>query len=154
MTANKNIILPLALIIFNAVYVSQLVKLPLPFAQGEPGPAFLPILLSLVFFIASIAILIEGLKSSSNNEVIEGSFLRPTLVIVSTAIFITLLNYAGYWVAAPVYGFSVAMIFEFSTTKPLSRHLGVSILISGGLTVFGWLFFEKLFDLSLPSGVL
>ena len=152
-TSKKEVIPALALIAFNAVYVSQLLKLPFPFARGEPGPAFLPILLSAVLFAASIALLTKGLKAGADGETSQVDFARPALVVISTAGFITLLHYYGYWVAAPLYAFCIAMVFEFSGTDRFARCLGFSVLIAGCLTVIGWLFFEILFDLSLPTGV-
>lgn len=149
----KDAVLAVILIVFDLVYASQIWAMPPPFKQGEPGPAFLPILLALILFVAAVAILIDALRSNTNSDDGDRRFLRPFLVMVSTALFVTLLYFFGYWIATPFFTFSIMMIFEAATTKPMPRTVGFSALNAFCLTGFGWLFFEELFDLPLPEGI-
>src|SRR5690606_17802064 len=54
---NRQAIAALFLLVLNTGYFVQALALPRPFQFGEPGPAFLPLILSGVLFVASGRIL-------------------------------------------------------------------------------------------------
>lgn len=154
MRISKDSLIAIALLTFNLVYMLQALKLPVPFEHGEPGPAFFPLVLSAVLFVSSLVILFKGLQLGDEKGEEETEYLKPALVVGATAVFVVLLNYLGYWIATMFYTFSIALVFEYRRNEPILKTSAFCALISAAITVFGWLFFVKLFDLYLPKGVL
>jgi putative tricarboxylic transport membrane protein len=153
---NGQALFALFLLILNAGYLAEALTLPRPFQFGEPGPAFLPIVLSCILFLAAGCILFEEIRGTGVAEA-EGAPVgrvsaRPILLAGITAGFVYLFEPLGYWVATLLYSFAVAALFEYEKTSGPLRTLAVSAAIAVGMTVIGWLFFVTLFDLFLPTG--
>ena len=56
---NRQALFALFLIILDVGYFAQALTLPAPFQLGEPGPAFLPIVLAVVLFVSCVLSLIH-----------------------------------------------------------------------------------------------
>ncbi|KFB09347.1 tripartite tricarboxylate transporter TctB family protein [Nitratireductor basaltis] len=152
------VIFALGLAVLNTIYASQLVQMDRPFATGEPGPAFLPVMLCGFVYLASLVIVIRefraaptGAKTEPRSEVLPRiSLLGPAITIGATALFIVAFVYLGYLVAAACFTFIVAWFFTFEQTGRLARSVAVALATCAVVTLFGWLFFVKLFGLYLP----
>jgi putative tricarboxylic transport membrane protein len=153
---NRQAITALFLLVLNTGYFVQALSLPRPFLHGEPGPAFVPFILSAILYLAAGRILYMAMRGigdiTRGDEPLEASTLiKPFALVLATAGFIYAFEPLGYWLATLLYTFVVAMLFEYERSSML-RALGVAALVALGVTVLGWLFFMALFDLFLPSG--
>jgi putative tricarboxylic transport membrane protein len=153
---NGQALFAIFLLVLNAGYLAEALTLPTPFARGEPGPAFLPLILSLVLFVAAGRILVAELRGTGDRgeegEPVGGPSVRPVILAVITGGFVWGFEPLGYWVATLLYTFAVAVLFEFEQTARPLRILAVAAAVAVAVTVVGWLFFVTLFDLFLPTG--
>ncbi len=154
---NRQAIAALFLLVLNTGYFVQALALPRPFQFGEPGPAFLPLILSGILFVASGRILymeLRGIDTGEGEAPTESvSAAKPIALVLVTAGFVYGFEPLGYWIATLLYTFLVALLFEYERTSPL-RAIAVAAIVAFGTTLAGWLFFVTLFDLFLPSGEL
>ena len=154
---NRQAIVALLLLVLNTGYFVQALTLPTPFQFGEPGPAFLPLILSGILFLALGRILymeFRGLGDTKADEELKSATIaKPVALILVTAAFIYAFEPLGYWIATLTYTFIVATLFEYERTSGL-RALGLAAIIGVCITLAGWLFFVTLFELFLPSGEL
>lgn len=150
---NRQVVFALFILVLDAAYLHQALQLSFPFARGEPGPAFMPLILVVVLAIGAMGVLVQELRGLPDPEEDHGgSFaLRTVALIGLTAAFVWAFEPLGYWIAAALYSFSVAWLFEQERIGA-ARAVLTSALIAAGITVLGWLFFAELFDLFLPEG--
>lgn len=153
---NHQALFALFLIVLDVAYFLQSLALPLPFQLGEPGPAFMPMVLSVVLFIAASRVLWTELAGTAPPDDTDGIHVTPRVIalIAATAAFIAMFEPLGYWIATSLYVFAAALLFEHERLGLRWRVLATSALISTGITAAGWLFFVTLFALYLPTGVL
>lgn len=163
---NGQILFGFALAALNTVYASQLLQMDAPFAKGQPGPAFLPMILCAFIYFGVARVLIGefragdaavGAAGDAAGAPAEGSDAIPHIRIVGplvaiglTALFIAGFFYVGYAVSAAVYTFLIAFFFNYEQSGALKRSALVALVVAAAVTLFGWLFFVKLFDLYLP----
>jgi hypothetical protein len=157
---NGKTVFYLFLVALNTVYMSQLVHLDRPFAAGEPGPAFLPMILCGFVYFALIRLLLLEIKAAPTSKeypdtnstgIQHFSVIGPVAAIVLTGLFITGFVYLGYVVSTLAYTFMMSLLFNLEQTRQWKRSIVVATVTSAGVTITGWLFFEKLFDLYLPT---
>ncbi len=148
---NREAIFALFLLVMNTGYLMETLKMPTPFALGEPGPAFLPMLLSAVMFIAAGRILVGALGGLRTDDGEAFSF-RPLILAALTIGFILAFEPAGYWIATLGYTFAVAVLFTLEDNPGPVKVVAISAAVAAGVTVVGYLFFVTLFDLYLPEG--
>ncbi len=150
---NRQVVFALFILVLDLGYLLQALELPLPFARGEPGPSFLPLILVVLLAVGALGVLVENLRGEASAGEREGDFaLRSVALIALTGGFIAAFEPLGYWIATAAYTFAVGWLFEQERIGPL-RALATSALISIGVTGVGWLFFQQLFDLFLPQGM-
>ncbi len=151
------------LLVFNTVYLVQALDMPTPFEAGEPGPAFFPLVLCALIYVSSFGVMFSrradgdadaGDGGSGDEMPADGKSIRPFLAIGATALFIFMLDTFGYWLSTFIYALTINIIFEYSSGENMRRVGALAVLVSAALTVLGWLFFVKLFDLHLPTGVI
>jgi putative tricarboxylic transport membrane protein len=151
----------LALIVFAVVYASQIPDLGLPFRDGrEPGAAFFPMILVVILVIGAVQILISELRGTGEGDMAASEtsqtvprigLVGPLVLILMTGLFAFGLLKVGYFVAAGLYTFGVALFFNYEESGRIGRAAGAAVITAAAITGFGWLFFEALFDLSLPG---
>lgn len=152
MTMNRQVIFALLILALDAGYLLQAFSLPLPFSRGEPGPAFMPMILVVLLAIGALGVLVEELRGTVGEEEEPGAFgYRALGLIALTAGFVWAFEPLGYWIATAGYTFAVAWLFEQERLGAL-RAVATSVLVAAGITVLGWLFFVQLFELFLPMG--
>lgn len=155
---NGQILFVLALIIANTVYASQIAQMSRPFANGEPGAAFMPMILCAFVYCAGVSLIITELRKPADTTTADAfpshvpqiALIGPLVMIGLTVLFIIGFFYVGYVVSSAIYIFLTALYFNFEETGDLRRALLIGIVTSFVVTLFGWLFFVKLFDLYLP----
>lgn len=155
---NGQILFAFGLVVLNTVYASQLLKMALPFANGEPGTSFLPTILCIFVYITIAWIIYsefqkpqENLPDLAQSDAIPRiDVLGPVFAIGLISLFIIGFFYAGYIVSAAVYTFLIALYFNYEQNGVLGRSILTALVTAIVVTVFGWLFFVKLFGLYLP----
>jgi len=148
---NREAIFALFLLVMNTGYFLETLNMPRPFQLGEPGPAFLPMLLSGIMFIAAGRILVGALGGIRTDDG-ERFSVRPLILAALTIGFILAFEPAGYWIATLAYTFAVAVLFSLEEKTTPLKVAALSAAVSVGVTVIGYLLFVTLFDLYLPEG--
>ncbi|MFX0543325.1 tripartite tricarboxylate transporter TctB family protein [Roseovarius sp. S4756] len=157
---NGQAIFAVLLLVLTTVYATQIPKLGLPFENGvEPGASFLPIVLSAIMYLCAGRMMIaefrreaiEAAPHMPSDHIPRIELTGPLLVVVFTIGFAAGLERVGYFVAAGSYTFAVALYFNCEESGRILHALLLSAATSVALTLFGWLFFEWLFELSLPG---
>ena len=157
---NGQAIFALVLLVLTTVYASQIFGLGMPFVKGvEPGASFMPILLSAIMYVGALRILVTELRRGQkeacdaramSQHVPAVGIIGPLIVGAATALFAFGLDRVGYFVSAGAYTFIVALYFNYEGSGRPLQALILSALTAAVITVFGWLFFVWLFELSLP----
>ena len=155
---NGQVLFALALAVVNTVYASQILQMARPFATGEPGPALMPSILCLFLYFGIARVLIGEFRSpAAETSVHPGSdtvpnigVTGPLMAIGLIALFIIGFFLVGYLLASLVYTFLISLYFNYEHSGRWKQSALISLAISVGVTLFGWLFFVQLFDLYLP----
>lgn len=152
---NRQAMFALAILALDGAYFLQALSLPVPFSSGEPGPAFMPMILVVALAVGALGVLAQELRgvADENGEKPAPFGVRSILLIGLTAAFVWAFEPLGYWIATAAYTFAVAWLFEQERVGSARAAL-TSALIAAGITITGWLFFVQLFDLFLPEGFL
>jgi len=149
---NSEIICGTVFILFNSIYLSQALKLPFLFEQGEPGPIFFPLILIVIMYICSFLILIQGLKGEKNFTFNLSFFMNKNVfAIFFSALYIIFFNTLGYWLITLLYSFIISIFFEYKKRKTI-KLIVFSFIIALVITTLVWLLFEVLFKIKLPVG--
>lgn len=148
---NRQVIFALLILAVDAGYLFHALSLPLPFARGEPGPSFMPLILVVLLAIGALGVLLEVLRGTAEHQDAEHFGIRSLGLIGLTAGFVWAFEPLGYWIATVAYTFCVAWLFEQERVGA-ARAAMTAFLIAAGITIMGWLFFVQLFDLFLPEG--
>ena len=155
---NGQVIFVLALTALNTVYAGQLLQMDLPFASGEPGPAFLPSILCVFIYLAAARLLITEIRAQTDTSagtiqskhVPHIRLVGPLIAVGLTVLFIIGFFYVGYLVSAFLYTFLIAFFFDFERRGAWRPSALLAVAVAFGVTLFGWLFFVKIFELYLP----
>lgn len=140
--------------VITSVYFQQSLQLSMPFSRGQAGPAFYPMLLSAIMYLCSIVLIYRGLRTDADGITIDlEQFIRPIAYIIITIGYALTLISTGYIITTLVYTFFVTILFEYSERKP-RELLQFSAAVSVGITALGYIFFEMIFNIRLPSGIL
>lgn len=153
MALNARAIFALLLVVLSVAYFLEALTLPTPFQQGEPGPAFIPMLLAALLFV-SAGVTVLGEMRTDAAATGERINLKTMTLVGLTIAFVGAFEFAGYVIATFAYTLAVAALFEAERGRSTRRIALVSLAVAGGVTLAGWLFFVRLFDLYLPEGIL
>ncbi|ARC90680.1 tripartite tricarboxylate transporter TctB family protein [Rhodovulum sp. MB263] len=163
---NGQILFAAGLALANTVYGWQVLQMPRPFASGEPGPAFLPALLCLALYgmlarvlISEFRARVEARRADTSDAADAAAdtglpgllpVLGPLFAIGATALFVIGFVWLGYVISAALYCFAIAFYFNLEDSGRWGRSALMALAVGVGVTGFGWLFFDRLFGLSLP----
>lgn len=147
------------LIVLTTIYASQIFELGMPFSTaGEPGPAFLPVVLCLFMYVAGLRILhaeLTGIgpepEAQRRSETVPRlAQVGPLVVLVLTMLYIAAFPWIGYFASTIFYTAAIALFFNYESSGNWKDAAWRSALTAGAITAFGWLFFVQLFGLFLP----
>jgi putative tricarboxylic transport membrane protein len=119
----------------------------LPRGQGEPGPAFFPILLALALGALGLSILFQGIKKGTESEQEGYGFWKPGVTIVLTAVYVVVFPALGFAVSTWLYTLSVTVMFR------KDRWL-IPVVVPIVSTSLVYLLFRIGLGVRLPSGFL
>lgn len=158
--SSGQVLFALALLIANTVYGSQILQMSRPFETGEPGPSFLPIILCVFIYAAVGRMLFLELRKPSrvvadaaadeSDHVPHVRTMGPIFAIGLSALFIIGFFYVGYLLSALIYTTLISAGFNYEQRGKIGRAALVGLATGSCVTLFGWLFFVKLFGLYLP----
>jgi len=118
-------------LVIGLVFIYLCSALPLFEKEGYPGPAFFPLLLSLVLIVSGVALALSGLKGLKQVKSPEVGFRKLTnllkrdevrnalIFIIITAIYIAAIPYIGFMLSSLLYVAIIQVIYGVPMTKAL-----------------------------------
>lgn len=135
---------PLFLTVLTTIYLAAAFNIRVPFDEGLAGPRFLPVVASIIMYLALIRILwVESRKTVETTA--SGSLMPPFQVVVATGFYVALFQPLGYVLATFLFTLSLFRIFRFETARPL-----VMLAYGAGVTLVFYLLFGIAFNIRLP----
>jgi putative tricarboxylic transport membrane protein len=120
----------------------------------EPGPGFLPLVLSILLCVSGALGLMLGAKTGEEEtrgkrvwRELGRKLITPGKIIGVTTVYAIFLERAGYLLASVLYAF---VLFYWISQVRLRIALVLAILIGGG----SWYFFGHVLGVPLPQGIL
>ncbi|KAA0013870.1 tripartite tricarboxylate transporter TctB family protein [Billgrantia pellis] len=139
---------PLLLCSVSIIYLISAMLLDSPISNGRPSASFFPLVVGSVSLALAVTLLVRALSASSEvhqtNNLSRARF-RPILVMVATLAYILAFTTLGYFLASVLYVLAIILLFS-----DFSRLLG-KIMIAVSLTLLGYLLFEQIFRVRLPT---
>jgi len=140
---------------FSGIY-GLVFSLQLPFGSlGEPGPAMLPLSLSVLLCLSGILWWIYARKKREVKQERRGKdwqeifkkFVTPLKIIGVTAAYILTMTKIGFLLGSLLY---LLLLFFWISRYKVWIAVGLSLLIGVG----SWYFFGKILAIQLPKGIL
>ena len=145
----KEVITPIIVILIFVLYIVEALKLSAPIVDGIPQETFFPLIIFVIGFIAAASLLFSAVKKASTcTEVKEKKAFnyKPILIMVATAILILLFDVLGYSIVAPIYVFTMMMIYD---DKP--QHIVKKIIFSIIVALFIYALYTYVFGINFPQ---
>ena len=146
-----NIIIAIILIVFCVFFAVLTARLPDRNLPNTLGSDFMPWVLLIILFCLSVTMLLMNFLGKS----LEKKEAQITLREVSGIFFLTLIVY-GYVQAMSLFGFLIitpvfiAVLMFFTGSRNWKELIAVSVLATVGI----YFFFQKVFQVQLPGGLL
>jgi len=140
--------------IISVGYFVTAFTLGAPVANGSIEPSFFPLFVGFCAVVFSSILLFKQITDNASaekskqlevNEKETVWFKNVPTLVVTTAIYIGLFTIIGYFLSSFLYVFAVIIIF--SDTKKLVTKFIISLVI----VILGYLIFEQLFGVRLPT---
>lgn len=141
----------LLLLMVSIAYLLSAIPLGAPVVDAQLKPSFFPLIIGSLALTFSSILLLRTLKErraakpASDDPAATPGDRRPYLVMLATALYVLAFTQLGYLASSLLYVFAIMIIFS-NTEKWLSK-LVIAALIVG----LGYLLFEQLFGVRLPS---
>lgn len=116
--------------------------------SNVPGPAFFPRILGILFLIIAVIQICKSCvkKDYETKEIIEIDYKKMAILIGLFIFYIGLLNLLGFFITT--------IAFLLVLQKVLGVKLKTNIIVTVIIVLLIFLIFNKLFAVSLPSGIL
>jgi len=144
---NNNILICLAIFIWNTIYMIEALNMGSPIKKGQVDINFFPIVISILMYIVTFYLFFQSLKQ--DKEMISFDLKKaskPLLIIIFTISYILLLKPIGYMLSSILYIFSILSVFSAK-----KRSLHIKIIYSIVIAVLIFLLYEKIFAIRLPK---
>ena len=161
MTLNKNSIFPFFILVVSVIYLVEAISMGAPVVDQSIRPSFVPQVLGVLSTLFSLILTIKAVRQplkpdakaqapASDTEGAEGaddaSSTKPAvLTIIAISIYIGLFTTLGYVLSSLVFVFAIVVIFS-APDKWLSK-----LATSAAIVAFGYIVFEQLFGVRLPT---
>ena len=147
----------LVLLFFTLIYLGGAINLGSPYQNGEPTLSFFPWITIFAMIISIICYYLGSKKEYSDDKENEnaaclslGKLLSGCLIL---GLFILFFYFLGYWIASIFLCFSMALMFENGSSN-FRKSVVIAALVSILIPTIGYLFYQKLFHIRLPEGIL
>lgn len=135
--------------VVSVVYLITGINLGAPIVNGSIEPSFFPLILGSCAVIFSSVLLFKNFVKNSEIKAKEGNGKGPlhgvSALVFATVVYIGLFATVGYMISSILYVY--ATIFIFSDSSKLIPKFFISVTI----VVIGYLIFEQLFGVRLPT---
>ncbi|RCK35523.1 hypothetical protein TH9_02190 [Thalassospira xiamenensis] len=149
-----NLILPLFLLIITTVYLATALQITPQFDEGLVGPSFVPVLASILMYVALGFVFRDILRApaptddSAGDEVTDED--KPSLaaaikIVLATAIYIAAFKTLGYPLSTFLYVYALLFFFRLENTGQIRR-----IAYSAIITAVFYVLFVVIFQVRLP----
>ena len=148
---NGNIIMAVVLLIGTTVYFVEALKLPVFVTLGKPGAGVFPLMLVAVMYIVVSVTLVRGIKQEK--KLPGWGYLKiPAIAVGLIGIYVGTFYHLGYFGTTLLFSFSIALLFRESGGSRV-KMLVFPLIIAVAATLTGYLLFQVIFDIRLPTGV-
>lgn len=139
------LILPLVLFLVTTIYLISAIQLTPQVDEGLVGPSFIPILASVLMYIA-LGFVVRGvLQDRESRKGEKQSFWVLAQMVIATAAYILLFKILGYCLSTFLYVYALLYIFDFEEKNQIKR-----ILYSGGIMGIFYVLYAVIFQVRLP----
>jgi putative tricarboxylic transport membrane protein len=139
------IVLPVVLFVFTTAYLLNALQVTTAYQDEGVGPAFFPVVLSVVMYGALAAVLFQGLRAP-RGAAAPLRLKEPIKIVLLTAVYIALFRPLGYFIATTLYVWSLFFVFEFGSRSQVWKVV-TAVLIA----IAAWLLFDVAFGIRLPK---
>lgn len=143
--------------LFTLIYIIGTLQLGSPFKGNEPTMSLFPWITIVTMIIGIIGYYFGSKKEYSKADEINNysysSIARPLLGILVFSLFILLFFFVGYWIASIFICFFTAIVFEYDSSN-VSKSIIIASIVSMLIPIIGYLFYQKLFHIRLPEGII
>lgn len=120
---------------------------------GNPGPGFMPFLVSALVFFLALSVFIKGIIDAKQNEKIHFTVSRQNLLkiivlIVALCLYTLFLNFLGYLIATFLLMFLILSLFNPFDRRKIITNIIIAIIVVN----LSYLFFGKWLQVQLPIG--
>ncbi|WOI12354.1 tripartite tricarboxylate transporter TctB family protein [Thalassospira lucentensis] len=149
-----NLILPIFLLIITTVYLATALQITPQFDEGLVGPSFVPVLASILMYVALGFVFRDILRAPAPTEDAAGDEVKeedkPSLaaaikIVLATAIYITVFKTLGYPLSTFLYVYALLFFFRLENTGQIRR-----IAYSAIITAVFYVLFAVIFQVRLP----
>ena len=138
------------LLIGTTVYFVEALKLPVFVTPDKPGAGVFPLILVAVMYIVVSVTLVRGIKQEK--KLLGWGYLKiPAIAVGLIGIYVGTFHHLGYFGATLLFSFSIALLFRESGGSRV-KMLVFPLIIAVGATLTGYLLFQVIFDIRLPTG--
>ncbi|WGI26300.1 tripartite tricarboxylate transporter TctB family protein [Halomonas alkaliantarctica] len=110
---------PAFLLVLTTIYLAEALSIRSQFGGDTiVGPRFMPILMAIIMYVALIVVMVGEWRKESEVTA-TGSFLRPMMVVLATAIYIAVFRPLGYVPATLCFAAALFLIFDFERKRPV-----------------------------------
>ena len=114
---------------------------------SEPQPGFFPFAAGGVLIVLCVVLLLQAFSGRGQGSESFGELWRPAILGISLLVYSVVLESLGYIIATIILSVVVLRILD---TKTWLKLAGISLVLSLGT----YFLFDRLLDVSLPSGIL
>lgn len=145
------VILPAALMVITVIYLIDALRKVRPLEEGTAGPAFFPIVISIVMIVALLSLVWNGWRKigspeKEGNAVEAVALAEPIKVVFLTAGYIAVFKPAGYFLSTAAYVLALLLVFRFK-----ARNVFVNIFWAVIIAGVCFVLFSQIFQIRLPT---
>lgn len=156
----ESVLLPLFLLIITTIYLATALQITPQFDEGLVGPSFVPVLASLLMYLALFFVFRDALKtpkpaletveSASEGEAETEAEEKPSLaapikIVCATGLYIAVFKTVGYPIATFLYVYALLYLFKLENARQVRR-----IIYSAIITGVFYVLFAVIFQVRLP----
>ncbi|WP_043530324.1 tripartite tricarboxylate transporter TctB family protein [Litchfieldella xinjiangensis] len=144
------LLVPVALLLVTTLYFFEAWQLGPPMRNGNMTASFFPMAIAIIMYLAIAQVIWRILRSPPERETTDDHAatrrLGPLWVTLATAGYLLAFSTLGYFVSTTVYVFVLTLLYGEGF-----RGLPLKLIASVIITVAGYLLFEVVFRVRLPT---